>query len=169
MLPTVIQGSEDDMNRAPAQQAMEEPGAKPLQTEATASEPSCEEAWQTAEQRAVLYLKRLRVQPRKALECALKALQRAEQIQGPDPVAATMTALRSVLEEEGIFRSRPDELLLPKGGTVPGVHAAPAVSRGIMVPAALDRRPWVTYLERCLNGLKSLVGRPTVGREGDVP
>ena len=151
---------------ASARPALEETGARPFRPE-TASEPSSERAWQTAQQRAVLYLNRLHVQPKKALECALKAVQRAEQTPGIEPVAGTMIALRSVLEEEGIFRGRADELLLPRGGTVPGVQVAPTVRRGIMVPVPMDRRPWVAFLSRCLRWLK--ISRPAAPKSSPEP
>jgi hypothetical protein len=127
-------------------------------------EPSLEDAWQTAEQRALLYLKSLQVPPKQALECALKALLAAEQGPTGNPAADTMRALRAILREERVLPDEP-EMPLPRGQSASAVQVAPPIHRGVMVPSELDRRPWVAATARVFRGIKSLVSRVLTRRK----
>jgi len=123
-----------------------------------------EEDWQRAEQRALLYLRSLHLHSRRSLELALKALRSAENGSAGHPVVNTISSLRALLQEEGILPDSPGAGLLANGRTVVGVQVAPPIHRGNMVPTALDRRPWLTHLERFVRGIRAM-GRRLFSRK----
>jgi len=118
-----------------------------------------EELWERAEQRALLYLKSLHLHPRRSLELALESLRVAERGPGGRPVADTMSVLRSILHRQGILQGPPWAGLLANGKPLPDVQVAPPIHRGTMVPMELDRRPWLTFLEKSWKGARSLAAR----------
>ena len=76
-----------------------------------------------------------------------------------------MSVLRSILHRQGILQGPPWAGLLANGKPLPDVQVAPPIHRGTMVPLELDRRPWLTFLEKSWKGFWSVAARLLPGRK----
>lgn len=136
----------------------------------TISVTAADRDWQVAQQRVLLYLQTLHTSAPKTLELALEAFKRAGgesyRTCGGHPASGTMRALRGLMSEyclnpiESCFGQQ-----LGEGNTVSkGIRPMPPLTRGVMVPEEIDRRPWFSSLARCFKKLEPAASRLGVAR-----
>jgi hypothetical protein len=89
--------------------------------------------WQQAHERLLQYGAALSLPLHQAQELAAEALRRAQQDRAARPVAASLQALRQVLEEQA--------------DAVP-VSSMPPLKRGSMLSVDIDRQPWWTFFKK---------------------
>lgn len=146
----------------------EEVVLRPLQESRTEAE-DIANGWATATRRALLYLKALGVPPRDCLRLAEEALSCAEREAGSPAVQSAMISLRSLVYPGGVPANG-----LSSGWTSGGVlhsrtpMAVPPVNRGVMIPASIDRRPWLTLLLRFARRFRSSSRKARRRREAEA-
>jgi hypothetical protein len=89
--------------------------------------------WRRAHEHLLQYGAALSLPLQRAQELAAEALRRAQQGHAAHPVAASLQALRQVLEEQA--------------GAAP-VSSMPLLKRGSMLPVDIDRQPWWTFFKK---------------------
>ena len=95
--------------------------------------------WQRAHERLLQYGAALSLPLQRAQELAAEALRRAQQDRAAHPVAASLQALRQVLEEQA---------------DAAPVSSMPPLKRGSMLPVDIDRQPWWTFFKKRILGKK---------------
>jgi hypothetical protein len=108
-------------------------GTASEQVPAAGTDVPAADEWRRAHELLLQYGAALSLPLQRAQELAAGALRRAQQDRAAHPVAASLQALRQVLEEQA---------------DAAPISSMPLLKRGSMLPVDIDRQPWWTFFKK---------------------